>query len=65
MNKTLMILGWTAFLCGAVTYFIAWGAILGSGSVWGITIELWFYDSIAAVLMGIFLLMASQWKKQQ
>lgn len=64
MNKILTIIGWLAFLCGAGTYFIAWGAIVGGGSVWGITPELWFYDSISAVLIGIFLLMASKWNKQ-
>lgn len=64
MNKILMILGWIAFLCGVITYFIAWSTILGGGSVWGISTQLWFYDSIAALLIGIFLLMASQWKKQ-
>lgn len=64
MNKILMIIGWLAFLCGAVTYLIAWGAILGNGNIWGITTEFWFYDSISAVLIGIFLLMASQWRKQ-
>lgn len=63
MNKILMVVGWIAFFCGAVTYFIAWGAILGDGGVWGIATELWFFDSIAAVLIGIFLLMASQRKK--
>lgn len=63
MNKTLTILGWIAFLCGVITYFIAWLAILDNGSVWGITTQLWFYDSISAVLIGIFLLVASQWKK--
>jgi len=60
-----MVLGWIAFLCGVLTYFIAWGAILGNDSVWGISTQLWFYDSIAAVLIGIFLLIASQWKRQQ
>ena len=64
MNKILIVLGWLAFLCGAITYFIAWGAILSNGSVWGISTQLWFYDSIAAVLIGIFLLIASQWKRQ-
>lgn len=64
MNKTLAVIGWLAFICGAITYLIAWGAILGGGSVWGITTQIWFYDSISAVLIGIFLLLASQWKRQ-
>lgn len=62
MNKILLVIGWLAFLCGTITYFIAWGSILGSGSVWGITTQIWFYDSISAVLIGIFLFIASQRK---
>ncbi len=64
MSKALLVIGWIAFLCSAAIYFIAWAAILGNGSVWGITTEIWFYDSIAAALIGIFLLVASQCKKQ-
>ncbi len=55
MNKTLTVLGWLAFLCGVITYLIAWGAILGGGAVWGIAPTLWFLDAISAVLIGIFL----------
>ena len=62
MNKLLLVLGWIAFLCGVITYFIAWVAILGNGSIWGIATQLWFYDSIAAVLIGLFLFLAA--KKQ-
>lgn len=60
MSKILTVIGWIAFLCGVITYFIAWGAILGVGSVWGITTQIWFYDSLSAVLIGIFLLLVSQ-----
>lgn len=62
MNKILLVLSWVAFLCGVITYFIVWGAILGNGSVWGIATQLWFYDSISAVLIGLFLLLVA--KKQ-
>ncbi len=64
MSKTLLVIGWIAFLCGAITYFVAWAAILGNSNAWGVPPQLWFYDSIAAVLIGIFLFIASQWKKQ-
>ncbi len=64
MSKVLLVIGWIAFLCGTLLYFVAWAAITGGGNMWGITPQFWFYDSIAAVLIGIFLLLASQWKKQ-
>ncbi len=57
MNKTLTVIGWLAFLCGAVTYLIAWAAMIGGGTVWGIAPAIWFYDSISAVLIGIFLIL--------
>jgi len=60
MKKALTILAWLAFLCGATTYFIAWGAILGDGSIWGIQTTYWFYDSISAILIAIFLLLTSE-----
>ncbi len=62
MNKIFLVLSWIAFLCGVITYFIAWGAILSDGSVWGIETQLWFYDSVAAVLIGLFLFLVA--KKQ-
>lgn len=60
MNKTLTVLSWLAFLCGAITYFIAWIALLSQSIVWGIGTEFWFYDSIAAILIGIFLVMVNK-----
>jgi len=62
MNKTLTILGWIAFICGVVIYSIAWIALITQSTVWGIATEFWFYDSIAAVLIGIFLILVP--KKQ-
>ena len=57
MNGVFRVLSWLAFLCGVITYFIAWGTLLVGSAVWGIAAEFWFYDAISAVLIGIFLLL--------
>lgn len=62
MNKILTVLGWLAFLCGVITYLIAWVALLAKSPVLGITPEFWFYDAIAAVLVGIFLVLVVKMK---
>lgn len=60
MNKILIFFGWLAFLCGIITYFIAWVALLNQNSVWGIAPEFWFYDAISAVLIGVFLVIVTK-----
>lgn len=62
--KTLWkILAWVSIACGLIAYFIAWIALVRNTTIWNIPSEIWFYDSIAAGVFGIFFLIYAIYSK--
>lgn len=52
-------LAWISIACGLITYVVGWYALFVKTIVWGIPTEFFFYDSIAAVMFGVFFLIYS------
>lgn len=50
-------LAWISIICGLVTYFIGWIALLSRSVIWNIPTEFWFYDAISAGIFSIFFLL--------
>lgn len=51
------VLAWLALACGAIAYFVGWGAAITQTQVWNIPTQIWFYDAVAAVAFAIFFMM--------
>lgn len=49
-------LAWISIACGATAYVIGWYALFTKTVVWSIATEFFFYDSIVAVMFGVFFL---------
>ena len=49
-------LAWISIACSFLTYLIGWYALFTKTAVWGIATEFFFYDSIVAVMFGVFFL---------
>ena len=52
-------LAWLSVICGLFTYGIGWIAVVSGGTFWNINSEFWFYDAIAAFMLGVFFLIYS------
>ncbi|HDZ54107.1 MAG TPA: hypothetical protein ENI19_03390 [Candidatus Nealsonbacteria bacterium] len=50
---------WVSIICGLGAYTIGWYGLLTKTAVWGIATEFFFYDSMAAFMLGIFFVIYS------
>lgn len=56
MNPLWKIIAWISIICGLITYLIGWVVLFSRSVIWGIPVEFWFYDAIAAGIFGLFFL---------
>ncbi len=52
-------LAWISIICSFLAYLTGWYALFAKTTVWGVSTEFFFYDSIAAVMFGVFFLIYS------
>lgn len=58
-------LAWISIVCGIITYFVGWIALLSRSIIWGIQTEFWFYDSVAAGIFGLFFLLYAPYGRKE